>query len=288
MSQSIEFNNIFYEVLKSSVLNLEAEYEKSKNLNHRGNKGTYRERLLDEILKQFLPKRYGITSGESFDCKGNRSKQLDIAIYDDLFSFALPYNEVKLIPFESMYGCIEVKSKLDKKAMFESLENIASLKKLYREKPDACQILPNRAINIDGISWNNAGFTTPFGVIFAYDSVEPKTALDYFYEVKPLEPQFLPDLIVLYKKQTILMRIRYFENNKYYATTGNIYQGFVEVPCGEDTLPIFILYILCRTTDTYLKLTDTTKILNDLIDKYLRVEETKKAVKFSSEHQGEN
>lgn len=282
------FNNIFYNELKSSVTKLEAEYNKSKNLNHKGTKGTYRERILDDVLKQFLPKRYGIASGESFDCQGNRSKQLDIAIYDELFSFALPYGELKLIPFESMYGCIEVKSKLDKKAMFESLENIASLKKLYRERPDACQILPNKAIDITGITWNKSGFTTPFGLIFAYDSVEPKTALNYFHEVRPLEPQFLPDMIVLYKKQTILMRIKYFENNKHYSTTSNTYQGFCEVTCNEDTLPIFILYILCRTTDTSLKLVDTTKILNDLIDLALHNDGTKKVIRFSSEYHGED
>ena len=288
MIQTEEFNNIFYNELKSAVLKLEAEHNKSKNLNHRGNRGTYRERLLDEILKQFLPKRYGIASGESFDCKGNRSKQLDIAIYDDMFSISFPYGESKLIPFESMYGCIEVKSKLDKKTMFESLENIASLKQLYREKPDGCQILPNRAIDIKGIKWDNAGFTTPFGVVFAYDSVDPKTALKYFHKVRPLQPQYLPDMIVLYKKQTILMRIKYFENDKCYVTTNNTYQGFVEVPCDEDTLPIFISYILCRINDTYLKITDVTNILNQLVDKGLMVNCTKSVVKFSFEHQSED
>lgn len=276
-----------YDVIKTATPKLEAEYNMSKIVQHSASKGALREFLLREIIKPFLPKRYGLCNGECFDSHDGVSKQLDVIVYDDLFSYAVPMGEYYMMPFESAYGEIEVKSMLNKEAFFESIENIASFKSLIKETPEDCQVLPNLAIEIDGIKWNKTGFTKPFGVVFAYDSMEPKTVLNYFREIKPLNLSLMPDMIVLLKKKTIIFRL-FYESEKFYVTTSNTYQGFITLPCEDDTLPIFLSYILSRTRDTRLKIADTDNMLNVQIDKYLHTMGEQSIVKFSTQHTEDN
>ena len=276
-----------YDVIKTAVPKLEAEYNMSKIVNHSASKGALREFLLKEIIRPFLPKRYGLCNGECFDSHDSVSKQLDIIIYDDLFSYAVPMGDYHMMPFESAYGEIEVKSMLNKEAFFESIDNIASFKALIKETPGNCQILPNLEIDINGVSWNKTGFTKPFGIVFAYDSAEPKTVLNYFHEIKPLNPSLMPDMIVLLKMKTIIFRL-FYEGEKFYVTTDNTYQGFITLPCEDDTLPIFLSYILSRTRDTKLKIADTDNMLNGQIDKFLHTMGTQPVVKFSVQHNEDN
>lgn len=272
-----------YDVIKNATPKLEAEYNMSKIVQHSASKGALREFLLEEIIRPFLPKRYGLCNGECFDSHDGVSKQLDVIVYDDLFSYAVPMGDYYMMPFESAYGEIEVKSMLNKEAFFESIDNIASFKSLIKETPEDCQVLPNLAMEIDGIKWNKTGFTKPFGVVFAYDSVEPKTVLNYFHEIKPLNPSLMPDMIVLLKKKTIIFRL-FYESAKFYVTTSNTYQGFITLPCEDDTLPIFLSYILSRTRDTRLKIANTDDMLNVQIDKYLHTMGEQSIVKFSTQH----
>lgn len=137
-----------YDVIKNSAPKLEAEYNISQIVNHSASKGALREFLLKEIIRPFLPKRYGLCNGECFDSYDGVSKQLDVIVYDDLFSYAVPMGDYYMMPFESAYGEIEVKSMLNKEAFFESIGNIASFKSLTKEVPEDCQVLPNLAIDI--------------------------------------------------------------------------------------------------------------------------------------------
>lgn len=276
-----------YEVIQAAVPKLEAEYSMSNIVSHSASKGALREYLLKEIIRPFLPKRYGLCNGECFDSYGGVSRQLDVIIYDDLFSYAVPMGDYYMMPFESAYGEIEVKSMLNKEAFLESIDNIASFKKLVKKTPEDCQVLPNLAIEIEGIKWNKTGFTKPFGVVFAYDSVQPQTVLNYFHEIKPLNPSLMPDMIVLLKKKTIIFRL-FYEGEKFYVTTSNTYQGFITLPCEDETLPIFLSYILSRTRDTRLKIADTDDMLNMQIDKFLQTMGTQPVVKFNTQHTEEN
>lgn len=276
-----------YDVIKTAVPKLEAEYNMSKIVNHPASKGALREFLLKEIIRPFLPQRYGLCNGECFDSHDGVSKQLDVIVYDGLFSYAVPMGDYYMMPFESAYGEIEVKSMLNKDAFFESIDNIASFKSLIKETPEDCQALPNLAIEINGVKWNKTGFTKPFGVVFAYDSVKPKTVLNYFHEIESLNPSLMPDMIVLLKKKTIIFRL-FYEGEKFYVTTSNTYQGFLTLPCEDDTLPIFLSYILSRTRDTRLKIADTDDMLNVQIDKFLHTMGTQPVVKFNTQHNEEN
>lgn len=272
-----------YDVIKAASPKLEAEYKMSQIVNHSASKGALREFIVKEIIRPFLPQRYGLCNGECFDSQDGISKQLDVIVYDSLFSYAVPMGEYFMMPFESAYGEIEVKSMLNKETFFQSIENIASFKSLQKEMPGDCQVLPNLSIEINGVTWNKSGFTKPFGVVFAYESLAPKTILEYFHEVKPLNPSLMPDMIVLLDKKTIIFRVIY-EEDKFYVTTNNTYQGFITLPCSDDTLPVFLSYILSRTRDTRLKIADTDEMLNGQIDKYLHLMGEQPVVKFSMQH----
>ena len=53
-----------YDVIKTAVPKLEAEYNMSKIVNHSASKGALREFLLKNIIRPFFPKRYGLCNGE--------------------------------------------------------------------------------------------------------------------------------------------------------------------------------------------------------------------------------
>ena len=119
---------MLYDVIKSAAPKLEAEYNMSKIIHHSASKGALREFIIKEIIRPFLPRRYGLCNGECFNSYDDISKQLDVIIYDDLFSYAIPMGEYYMMPFESAYGEIEVKSMLNREAFLQSIENIASFK----------------------------------------------------------------------------------------------------------------------------------------------------------------
>ena len=49
------------------------------NISHQGEKGGIRERRVQDFLKKYLPKKYGVSSGHVIDHEGKHSKQEDIA-----------------------------------------------------------------------------------------------------------------------------------------------------------------------------------------------------------------
>ena len=76
-----------YEVIKSSAPKLEAEYNMSKIVNHSASKGALREFLLKDIIRPFLPRRYGLCNGECFDSQGTVRKQVIVHNDVQLFTY---------------------------------------------------------------------------------------------------------------------------------------------------------------------------------------------------------
>jgi hypothetical protein len=101
---------------------------------HSGEKGQRRENALAEVLREFLPQKYGVASGEILTATDQVSKQMDIIIYDCLHSPTLAdASDSKVIPAEAVYAVIEVKPNLKSaRDMQAALDNIASAKSLSR------------------------------------------------------------------------------------------------------------------------------------------------------------
>lgn len=266
----------YIDAIRKTAKRLEAEFEKSELVIHNQSKGIARETIIKNCIRPFLPDAYGIASGECFDTNGTVSKQLDVVVYDKLFSYVVPYTDDFIqFPFESVYGNIEVKSNLTGEELRKAAENIKSLKQLIREKPSDAQILPNRSIEIEGVKWSESGTSEPFGIIFGYKSIKPHTIIDYLRQIASDQIQFLPNMIVLYEERTIILRIKYYYDEisggeRWYPNFYGDYDGFMSLPCGEDTLPIFITNVLIHSSYERLNTLNIADLINPIIDKALR------------------
>lgn len=79
-------------------------------------------------------------------------------------------------------------------------------------------------------------------------------------------------MIVLYEKKTIIMRIKYGENekDKFYPNAYGDYDGFLSLTWGENTLPIFIVNILLHVSNENIVTINLADIINPIIDESLR------------------
>ena len=112
----------YYTALCKSGKILDAYFEQSKDIMHNASKGSVREAIVKRVIRPFLPPRYGLSGGEAFDSEGKTSKQLDLVVYDSLYSYIVPYSDSFIqFPCDSVYGNIEIKSYLKKKDFKEAL-----------------------------------------------------------------------------------------------------------------------------------------------------------------------
>ena len=181
------------QLFRSISKGLQADFEKTIQITHRGMKGESREDILRHFLIQEkrLPERFGIGSGEIITNIDEVSRQCDLIIYDKIDGISLiSQDSVNVFPIESVAGIIEVKSVLDKNSLFDSLENIKSIKK----------IAPNSA------SENKfGGFTIattrekPFGLIFSYStSISLDTIANHYKEwASKNDKIFYPNMIAV-------------------------------------------------------------------------------------------
>jgi hypothetical protein len=112
-----------------------ADFEKiHSQIEHMGGRGSEREASLRQFLETYLPGQYSITTGEIVDTNGNSSRQCDLIIYDQISCpLLLAGKDYRVIPAESVYAVIEVKSVLDSNQLERAIENIRSIKQLERE-----------------------------------------------------------------------------------------------------------------------------------------------------------
>ena len=97
---------------------------------HRGDRGEAREEAIREFLGNYLPKKYGVTSGEVVTRGGTHSHAADVIIYDSLHCPVLYVGENRVLPIEGVYGIIEVKSSLSKQEFIDAARKIESFKRL--------------------------------------------------------------------------------------------------------------------------------------------------------------
>ncbi len=130
----------------------------TKQIEHNGVKGSAREDLLKDYIKNLLPEKYSISSGIIIDNNQTQSKQQDFIIHD---SFNCPSffktNSNSILPIESVYATIEIKSTLDYHTLEQSAKNIESVRTL------------NKLPNINN-SKNLYDCVYPLGFVFAYSS----------------------------------------------------------------------------------------------------------------------
>ena len=163
-SKSAEFYGLQRELAQAQV-RISTDYMNSKDIKHPRDVGAARENILKTFLQQsgLLPKKFGIssTSARVVSPTGHYSKELDIVLYDELENIVLMrrHGAIDYYPRESVFGTIQVKSKLGKTEIQEGFSNVASFKMLYEDTRGYSGLIRTRVPSTKG-----------FGVIFAYDS----------------------------------------------------------------------------------------------------------------------
>ena len=140
------------QLLQKEIL---ATYEVSSTIRHKGEKGRQREEGYAMFLREHLPARYGIASGEVIPSVGDASPQCDVIIYDRMsFPVIGISSTVQQVLLESVYSVTEVKSVVDKAAIADARSKFAALRKLPRCKRNDPPV--------EGVEY------LPFFVLFGY------------------------------------------------------------------------------------------------------------------------
>ena len=129
--------------IDSLAKNLTAEY--NTIFEHSGDKGDSREKSLINFLKKVMPGKYGFSSGEIFDINDKNCGQVDIIIYDTLFSTVFTDGSNKIAaPCDSTYGIISCKSLLKTADLDNAILGIQNYEKLERQSAkNGYAILPD-------------------------------------------------------------------------------------------------------------------------------------------------
>ena len=150
--------------------------------------GNYHEEIIRTVLRNFLSTRYSVKTGFIYKSKDEVSKQIDILIIDENIPSVYLFQEGQfaIVMPEAVVCVIEVKSTIDKKGFIQSIENIASAKKLF-EFP----------ANIPGIIFNYSG-TKPDDLNL--DTWFKSPVLTQFDQ----SPSITPEFILFFNAQTLL------------------------------------------------------------------------------------
>lgn len=127
-------DNKLVELLYRKQQILEAILASSSSLEHPVSNGDNSEKAWEKFLIDILSKKYQIAKGKAIDSNGKTSEQIDLIIYDALYSPLIFISEggEKYIPAESIYATIEVKPTLTKEYLEYANKKIKSVKDLFR------------------------------------------------------------------------------------------------------------------------------------------------------------
>ena len=182
--------------IESMAKKMEIDYQEvTSHIDHMGLRGSARENILREYIKQLLPQKYAVGSGIITDVKGTQSKQQDFIIYDAFNSpsFLQVDSGSVVLPVESIFATIEVKSCLSKAELEKSIDNIRSVKELELSVFINSPVIPNQYNKI-------------CGSIFSYtsDSSLSTIAQNVYDLCKDAAKEYLPSMICVLDKGLIV------------------------------------------------------------------------------------
>ncbi len=166
--------------------------------------GTDREEIYRRFLERHVPKSCEVfRGGYIFDLSGNRSKQIDVIVTSGTTPrFEMGSGNQAIAPLEGTLAIAEVKSNLNKKTLYEALDNFAHLPVNYN---------PDQALNPALIPPRHERFwDLPFKIIFATNGIEKTTLYQHlrnFYDDNPSIRQERKPSIIHVLGKYIFMRI---------------------------------------------------------------------------------
>lgn len=253
------------DIIKANSKILEAKLESSKLYEHNGMKGTCREEDLINIIRDCLPECYGLKPGQIFSQHDQMSNQIDVVIYDSIFSnYFKRDSSAYLFPAESVYGTIEVKSMLNKEAFDMSIDNIKSVRRLKREDSTLLDLTPTSHLDLSPktFKYNKNRFNEYLNIIFAYDSVSVDTLNEYIRKLNE-DFEMLPTFIYVYKKEVLYVKVEEKDNHHYIGMNHEKNTVYTLGNYKDNSLTVFFLMINAMLEQIKLKSIDYSKFLND-------------------------
>ncbi|WML34446.1 DUF6602 domain-containing protein [Clostridium sp. OS1-26] len=172
------------------------DLNKKNNLIHAGEYGSYRENICKKLLEFAIPSKYQISSGFILNPQDEVSTQIDILIYDFNNTPLIEIDEnTKFFPTETVIGIGEIKSTLDKNALFEALIKLAK-NKAIRKIQNPCRLVSKTT---GELNYNNP-YELPFSFLIC-ESIKNFNSniideIESFYEKNGIESCFKHNAIL--------------------------------------------------------------------------------------------
>lgn len=114
---------------------LEEGRENGRIIKHNLEYGLGAENIFRNLLSEILPSKYGIGKGKIINTDGDLSSHLDVIIYDksNFPTLFVDENKNLIVPLESIYCVIEIKSKTDASSLKQAFEGLSSIHKLNKK-----------------------------------------------------------------------------------------------------------------------------------------------------------
>lgn len=95
------------------------------------------ENVVRTLLHEILPIKYGVAKGKLVNITGQMTRHLDIIIYDRINypTLFLDEHQNQVLPIESAYKVIEVKSQTSASALKDAFQNLASVSTVAGKAP---------------------------------------------------------------------------------------------------------------------------------------------------------
>ncbi len=131
-SAKIDLAEVFRRVQQEML----AQLSVGQLFEHGSSQGAATERHWLELFARYLPQRYRAAPVFVIDRHGRRSRQIDLAIFDNLTSPQLfPHSAGAHIPAESVYAIFEIKPTISKQWLRDAGEKAASVRTLAGASP---------------------------------------------------------------------------------------------------------------------------------------------------------
>jgi len=183
--------------------NLSAAFRSSALLSHNLTKGETREQSVAELLRPYIPGRFAFSSGEIVNSTGVVSRQQDVILVDALNGVPLlAFGKVGVHPIETVYGCLEIKSRADASEVASAVASLGSVKALQSNEKRQFSTTTRGALGL-GVTTNK-----PFTGIVAYElrGKVGSVAQAFFDANADLDPHDRCDSLVVMDKFVCLYR----------------------------------------------------------------------------------
>lgn len=120
------------QLLSSAEDKLWSDFDRAGVFNHSGVIGSAREGAVARFLREHLPERFVVTTGQAVDASGVQTPQLDLILYDSYLSAPLLRRSAgpELLPAEALIAVVEVKSKFTREEAATCVRASTSLSQL--------------------------------------------------------------------------------------------------------------------------------------------------------------